>query len=65
MCIRDRSHVNGILLIKMNYDAMTSVYNIDFLRSIALYLYLPDGQLLYSNNGSREGDCLLYTSRCV
>lgn len=53
-----QSHVNGILLIKMNYDAMTSVYNIDFLRSIALYLYLPDGQLLYSNNGSREGEGL-------
>lgn len=39
----------GTVIVKLNYDFITSVYDIDFLRSAAIYLYLPDNQLFYSN----------------
>lgn len=37
----------GTVVLKLNYDYITSVYDIEFLRSVALCLYLPDGQLFY------------------
>ena len=44
----------GVIVVKLNYEFITSVYTIDFLRSVALYLYLPDGQLFYTNSGEGE-----------
>lgn len=44
-----RGKEKGTVIVKLNYDFITSVYDIDFLRSAAIYLYLPDNQLFYSN----------------
>lgn len=44
-----RGKEQGTVIVKLNYDFITSVYDIDFLRSAAIYLYLPDNQLFYSN----------------
>lgn len=39
--------VKGTVVLKLNYDYITSVYDIEFLRAVVLCLYLPDGQLFY------------------
>ena len=42
----------GTILIHFNYDYIISAYDIAPLSDMAIYLYLPDGQLLFSNAGS-------------
>lgn len=49
-----QGNTRGVIVVKLNYEFITSVYTIDFLRSVALYLYLPDGQLFYTNSGEEE-----------
>lgn len=46
---------SGTVIVKLNYEFMTSVYDIEFLHSVTLCLYLPDGQLFYSREGSESG----------
>lgn len=45
-----RGQVRGTVVIRLNYDMITSVYHIDFLQLIILKLYLPDGRLFFTNS---------------
>lgn len=50
--------VKGTLIIYLNYQHLVSAYEIEPLNAMMIYLYLPDGQLLFSNRegGSPDSD---------
>ena len=45
-----QGNTRGVIVVKLNYEFITSVYTIDFLRSVALYLYC----LLYTSPSPRD-----------
>lgn len=44
----------GTIVIHLNYDYMMAAYEIELLNAMNIYLYLPDGQLLFSNTDHDE-----------
>lgn len=42
-------NIEGTILVHLNYDYIMSAYDIEPLNAMKIYLYLPDGQLLFSN----------------
>lgn len=44
----------GTIVIHLNYDYMMAAYEIEPLNAMNIYLYLPDGQLLFSNTDHDE-----------
>ncbi|MEY8354589.1 histidine kinase [Lachnospiraceae bacterium 54-53] len=46
----------GVIAVHLNYDYIVNAYDIDPLNAMSIYLYLPDGQLLFSNAGEGMED---------
>lgn len=49
-----KGSVKTTVIVRLNYELITGVYNIEPLRSVVICLYLPDGQLFYTN--ARDGE---------
>jgi two-component system sensor histidine kinase YesM len=52
------NHVEATIIVKLNYEYITSVYQSEPLQSVVVYLYLPDGQLLYTNREQDPGEII-------
>lgn len=46
--------VMASVIIRLDYEFITSVYDIEPLQSVALYLYLPENQLFYTNDNTKK-----------